>query len=274
MYRFLYKNQWMTLEELEKESPKMVEMIRKICEAEKIKIPKIGMIPDDNPNAFTYGSGPWNARIIITHGIIKFLSDDEQSAVVAHELGHIANRDFIVMTIASTLLQILYEVYYYTNKQKSGDSDKKGKLAIIGMVAFVFYWIGSYILLYLSRVREYAADAFSAKYTDANFLADALIKIAMGILSVEGDARLVKSTRYIGIAGDAVSKQLGLVYKNCEKSGSFELLARSLLFDLKSPWAFLAELSSTHPLSGKRIGALMKQTSTPKYDLTGVEQRF
>lgn len=77
MYRFLYKNQWMTLEELEKESPKMVEMIRKICEAEKIKIPKIGMIPDDNPNAFTYGSGPWNARIIITHGIIKFLSDDE-----------------------------------------------------------------------------------------------------------------------------------------------------------------------------------------------------
>ena len=118
MYRFFYKNQWTTLEELAVESPKTVEIIRKICEAEKIKLPKIGIIPDDNPNAFTYGSGPWNVRIIITRGIIRFLSDEERSSVVAHELGHIANRDFIIMTIASTLLQILYEIYYYTNKQK------------------------------------------------------------------------------------------------------------------------------------------------------------
>lgn len=142
------------------------------------------------------------------------------------------------------------------------------------MVAYLFYWMGSYILLYLSRVREYAADAFSAKYTDANLLADALIKIALGILSTPSDTRLVKSTCYIGIAGDAVSKQLGLVYKNSEKARSFELLGRSLLFDLKSPWAFLSELSSTHPLSGKRINALMKQTVTPKYDLTHLEERI
>ena len=178
------------------------------------------------------------------------------------------------MTIASTLLQILYEIYYYTNKQKKWNSDNRSKLAIVGLIALIFYWLGSYILLYLSRVREYAADAFSAKYTDANLLADALIKIAMGILSTPGDARLVKSTRYIGVAWDAVSKQLGLVYKNCEKSGSFELLGRSLLFDLKSPWAFLAELSSTHPLSGKRIGALMKQTLAPKYDLASIEAKL
>ncbi|MCA9377850.1 M48 family metalloprotease [Candidatus Peregrinibacteria bacterium] len=71
---------------------------------------------------------------------------------------------------------------------------------MVGLIALIFYWLGSYILLYLSRVREYAADAFSAKYTDANLLADALIKIAMGILSTPGDARLVKSTRYIGVA--------------------------------------------------------------------------
>ena len=52
------------------------------------------------------------------------------------------------------------------------------------------------------------------------------------------------------------------------------MLGRALLFDLKSPWAWLAELSSTHPLSGKRIDALMKQTTAPKYDLKSIEERI
>lgn len=118
MYRWFYKVQWKTLDELAVESPKTVELIKKVCTDYRIKTPKLGMIPDENPTAFTYGSGKWNARIVISHGIITYLDDEERAAVYAHELGHIKNNDFIVMTIASTLLQILYEIYVVLGKSK------------------------------------------------------------------------------------------------------------------------------------------------------------
>ena len=99
------------LDELALESPKTVEIIKKICTENNIKTPKFWMIPDENPTAFTYWSGKWNARIVISHWIITHLIDEERASVYAHEFGHIKNNDFIIMTIASTLLQILYEVY-------------------------------------------------------------------------------------------------------------------------------------------------------------------
>lgn len=61
---------------------------------------------------------------------------------------------------------------------------------------------------------------------------------------------------------------------NCEKAGDFAPLAKSFLFDLKSPWAWVAEFSSTHPLTGKRIKALMKFTNNPLYDIESIEQKI
>ena len=129
----------------------------------RFKAPKIGFIPDRNPTAFTYGLLRSNARIVVTQGIFEFLSEDEQRAVVAHELGHIVNRDFILMTMAGMLVQILYQIYaafapLAALKLEQG----RQKLADVGLVALVGYYIGIYLLLYLSRTREYLADAFSA----------------------------------------------------------------------------------------------------------------
>ena len=97
--------------------------------------PRIGFIPDRNPTAFTYGLLRSNARIVVTQGIFEFLSEDEQRAVVAHELGHIVNRDFILMTMAGMLVQILYQVYAALARSSGGSSDKKGKGAMIGLAA-------------------------------------------------------------------------------------------------------------------------------------------
>ncbi len=74
------------------------------------------------------------------------------------------------------------------------------------IIAYVFYIVGNYALLYLSRIREYFADEFSAKHTDANALAQALVKIALGILATPENNRLVESTRHIGIASVAMSE--------------------------------------------------------------------
>ena len=74
------------------------------------------------------------------------------------------------------------------------------------IIAYIFYVIGNYALLYLSRVREYFADKFSAEHTDPNDLAQALIKIALGILATPENNRLVESTKHIGIANVAMSE--------------------------------------------------------------------
>ncbi|MBK5199518.1 MAG: M48 family metalloprotease [Methyloceanibacter sp.] len=138
------------------------QLIHQVADEYRFTAPRIGFIPDRNPTAFTYGLLRSNARIVVTQGIFEFLSEDEQRAVVAHELGHIVNRDFILMTMAGMLVQILYQVYAALMRSSGGSSDKKGKGAIIGLAALLCYYIGIYLLLYLSRTREYLADAFSA----------------------------------------------------------------------------------------------------------------
>ena len=123
---------------------------------------------------------------MVTQGIFEFLSEEEQRAVVAHELGHIVNRDFILMTMAGMLVQILYQLYaVFARSQRSSSSKEGNKLAVIGIVALVGYYIGIYLLLYLSRTREYLADAFSASRVEPRHLASALVKIAYGIVAVE-----------------------------------------------------------------------------------------
>lgn len=86
--------------------------------------PRIGFHPDRNPTAFTYGLLRSNARIVVTQGIFEFLTEEEQRAVVAHELGHIVNRDFILMTMAGMLVQILYQIYaVFARSQRSGSKE-------------------------------------------------------------------------------------------------------------------------------------------------------
>ncbi len=182
-------------------------MIRAVCEQYGFTLPKIGIIPDKNPNAFTYGSIRSNSRIVVTEGIFAFLNEGERAAVYGHELGHIRNNDFIIMTIASTLLQVVYEIYYFSKELSKKRGGKKGNpFAMIALVAYIFYIVGNYTLLYLSRIREYFADAFSAEHTDPNHLAEALVKIALGILATPENNRLVESTRHIGIASTAISQ--------------------------------------------------------------------
>lgn len=276
IYRILYKIKFYKKDEFASISPEMMEYISSVCFANNIKFPKIGVIDDDNPTAFTYGSLPSNARLVFSKGIFTYLNQGEVEAVVAHEIGHIVHYDFLVMTIANTMAQILYELYAIFTKSKKGNRDNKNLLAIVGIISYVFYIIATYVLLFLSRTREYYADEFSAKTTGRpKDLSSALIKIAYGMVTLESDVksrRLLESTRAMGIMDPHSAKGVGVISKiSGQDSGQ---IGQVLAYDFVSPWATISELSSTHPLTGKRIQKLdeiSEQLGQEKaYDIEGI----
>ncbi len=277
MYRWFYKIEFYDYEQVKDKAP--VAFLKKVCDEHNMRVPKIGIINDKNPTAFTYGSAAFNARIVFTEGLFDFLDEKELEAVAAHELGHIVNHDFIIMAIAATLLQVLYEMFVIFTRSRSGGGaaipfgrrgekrDSSGYLVIIGLVSYLFYWLGTYIVLFLSRTREYYADEFSAKTTgDPNMLSSALIKIAYGIAAApdtDKTAHLLNNTRAQGIFDFKAAKEVALVYENSQTDKG--LLERAFLFDLVNPWAFFFELKSTHPLVGKRIRRLCSLTKSPAF---------
>lgn len=282
VYRWLYDLEWVTLEEFRQRSNASAAVIEEVTADYGYGTPKLGIIPDRNPNAFTYGSGRFNARVVVTDGCFEFLSDDELSSVVAHEMGHITSRDFITMTLANTLVQMLYLVAIYSWRfaaAGNSSSSKKGNAAVIlygvAIASYILWFFGEYIVLYLSRVREYAADNFAARYTHPDLLSNALVKIAYGIVMSEANPELSKATRNIGIMDINDSTEEGLIYHNIhDEDGARDLLLRSFLFDLKNPWAKVLELKSTHPLTGKRVKELSTLPGATEFDFTDIESRF
>lgn len=263
--KLFYKVRWVTFEEFSNAHREVADFIKEVCEKNKIRIPKLRIIEDLNPTAYCYGSYPNNSRVVISEGIFKYLDIEEQKAVVGHELGHIVNKDFIIMTIAVTLLQVLYEVYYNFLRRRryrrSSSGSKKGDITpLIGAISYVLYIIGSYLVLYLSRTREYLADRFSALHTNnPDALSMALVKIAYGIaveVDSESTQRLLASTRAMGIYDFKAAHSIGTAFKlvmNKDKTQISRDLSKVFLFDIFSPWALVSEINSTHPLTGKRI---------------------
>lgn len=257
--RWLYQTRWVEINEVENLSPETASVIRRICEQKKLKTPRLGIIDDQNPTAFTYGSLPNSARLVVSQGLFTYLDDDEVATVYAHELGHIVHWDFAVMTVASTLVQICYLVYITARRLGRGGSSKARDAAqTAALVAYIFYLIGTYLLLYLSRTREYFADHFAAETTgNPNGLSRALVKIAYGIVE-EGSrakepSRLIEGTRALGIYDAKAAATTGTAYRIASEP---EKIGRVFLWDMFNPWGWWMELNSTHPLTGKRVRAL------------------
>ncbi len=257
---WLYHTRWVKIEEIERLSPESARVIQRICSLKKIKQPRLGIIDDNNPTAFTYGALPDSARLVVSAGLFKYLDDDEAATVYAHELGHIVHWDFAVMTVASTLVQITYLLYVTIREigKKVNDERVENAAMITAFIAYGFYIVGTYLLLYLSRTREYFADHFAAEQTgNPNALSRSLVKIAYGIVQEteksKEPSRLMQGTRALGIYDAKAAASTGTAY---QISSAPEKVGRLFLWDLFNPWGWWMELNSTHPLTGKRVRAL------------------
>lgn len=255
MQRFFYKT------DFEAQLPPYLErFIRETCEEHGVAYPKIGIIYDGAPNAFTYGRTKRDARIVLTQGIFNLLDEEEIEAVVAHEIGHIVHYDMALMTMIQVVPMMLYLVYSALTTNDSSSKDNNAG-AIVGLCAFVLYIITQYIILWLSRVREYYADEFSAQITrNPNALSEALINIGFG-LSTHPKAENAKvsasGSSTLGIFDSKNSKSMVV---SCYNNGAIDKgrIKSAMKWELWNTWAFWYELGSTHPLTSKRIFRLGK----------------
>jgi heat shock protein HtpX len=170
--------------------PELYRMVENLAIQTGIKTPQVYVIEDESMNAFATGFSPDKAAVTVTTGILTHLDASELQAVLAHEFGHILNRDIRVMLIAITLVGILQLAadlilrgMWYSGRSRSSNDRKNGGGGII-LLAILLVWIigfigGTLVQLGISRKREFLADAESAALTrNPLSLASALRKIS------------------------------------------------------------------------------------------------
>lgn len=165
----------------EKEEPELHRMVTELAREAGIPKPKVGISQISVPNAFAFGRTRHDARICVTEGIRKLLDKNELRAVIGHEISHIKHRDMAVITALSLVPSICYYIAMSLmwSSMFRGRRDNSGYLVLIGLGAFVFYFITNLLVLYGSRIREYYADEGSVQLGNKpHYLASALYRLA------------------------------------------------------------------------------------------------
>jgi heat shock protein HtpX len=174
----IYRAQRVTREQL----PRAYQAVERLAAKDGIPMPKIYVIPTDSPNAFATGRNPQHASVAVTHGILALLTDEELEGVLAHELGHVKNRDILTSSIAATLagaITLIARMGYWASLFGGGrgSRDRNGGLSALLML-IVAPIAATLIQLAISRSREYEADATGAHTTGNPYaLASALQKL-------------------------------------------------------------------------------------------------
>jgi heat shock protein HtpX len=167
------------------EAPALHDMVERLCAMADLPKPRVAIMDTPVPNAFATGRSPKHAAVAVTTGLLERLEPKEVEGVLAHELSHIANRDVLVMTVASffaMLAAMLTRFGLYANMFGGGDRrDNNGPpiWLIVMLVSIVVYALSYILIRMISRYREYSADRGSALITGApEYLMSALQKIA------------------------------------------------------------------------------------------------
>ena len=248
------------------ENPWLEGIVKEQVDKIGLPMPRLATVPNDTPNAFTFGRTTSSATLAVHEGLLRQLNENEIRGVLAHELGHIKHKDYIVMTILSTLPLIAYLIAQITLRAgmysggRRNNKDNSGvALLAIGAVSFAVYFITFLIVMRLSRLREHYADAFSAYVTGSpRSLSSALTKITYG-LSIAPKAPEGARAFYIEDPGTAKQE----VQQIIEKKNQYDLdrdgvldereLYLAMENESKSTWAQMNSLFATHPTTFKRI---------------------
>jgi heat shock protein HtpX len=162
----------------ETEAPELHNMVGELAQKAGIRKPRIGIAKMNIPNAFAFGRWGKDGRVCVTEPLMKLLNRGELKAVLGHEISHLKNRDVATITMLSVIPMILwYVAWSFMFSRRS----ERGNTAMIGIVAFLLYFITNMLVLYASRIREYYADLGSVKLGNTpHDMASALYKLVYG----------------------------------------------------------------------------------------------
>jgi Zn-dependent protease with chaperone function len=258
------------------------DIVARRCRDAGIPLVTLGIVDDGNPNAFTFGRTPRDARMWVTRGLLERLDERELDAVVTHEVGHVKHWDFAVMTVAAVIPMVLYLTFLVAR------GSDRGEARAVALGAYLAYMASQFTLLALARARETAADHWSCECTgDGDALASALVKVAYGMgqeaaarkeeahaLVAQGRAglrdpnamaarkeaarlaartRRAQSMRAMGIFEPRAAEAMQAAFA---QGIDPERALAAMRWDVVNPWGRTLEKLSSHPLVARRIQAL------------------
>lgn len=242
------------------DNPKLYQMVESLAMTANIPMPRIGIAQIPIPNAFAFGRSIKDGRVCVTQEILQLLKDDELRAVLGHELSHLKNRDVLTITLLSVIPMVMYRIawhFLFYGRRRDG---RGANTVLIGLAAFIFYFITNLLVLYASRIREYFADKGSILLGNSpSSLASALYKL------VYGSARMGKETLketeglkafFINDPSRALNEIRELKQLDLDRSGTIDVQELEILRNKKVSLNFgdrMLELLSTHPNMLKRI---------------------
>jgi heat shock protein HtpX len=159
---------------------RLAPLVNSLCQRMGLPMPKLWLLPEDSPNAFATGRNPAHASVAVTAGLLRLMDNRELDGVLAHELGHVKNRDILICSVAGTIaaaITMMARMAFFFGGRRD-DEDEGG-----GVVGMLFMLIlapiaAMLIQMAVSRTREYSADAAAAQSTGTPFgLISALEKL-------------------------------------------------------------------------------------------------
>ena len=182
----------------ESEAPRLYQIVRELTTRADLPMPRLYMIPQDQPNAFATGRSPKHSAVAVTRGITRLLSEDELRGVLAHELAHVRNRDILTTSVASAIggaiTYLGYMLLWF------GGEDDESPLGLIASLALVILApiAATIIQLAISRQREYSADATGAEISgNPESLASALLRLEEGAKAIPMQVNQAAEPLYI-----------------------------------------------------------------------------
>lgn len=218
----------------EYDSPDIFNIVRELSHRAGLPVPKIYRIPSDQPNAFATGRNPEHAAVAVTDGIVKILDREELAGVLAHELGHVKNRDILIGTIAATIagaISMLANMAQFSMLFGGRDNERGGHPALMIIMMILAPIAAMLVQMAVSRTREYKADQTAAELIGTPApLANALSKLDQFSKKIPMEAE--PATAHMFIVSPLAGKDF-------------------------------ASLFSTHPPIEKRIATLMALSVEP-----------
>lgn len=254
----------------EQTNPWLYGVVMDLARQAEVKGPRAIWVNDDPaPNAFVFGRTVASSEMVITKGLLEKLNKDEIRAVVAHEIGHLRHKDVVVMTLVSAVPVMAYIVarvgFEFLTHSRGGSGKGKGQALLIALViaivSYLIYLITQMLVLYLSRTREYYADAYSGAATrDPYQLSSALTKISYGLslahaTSEPSGLRAFMIGDPVRAAGDYEKLEKKMADYDLDHDGQIDNaeLAKAAAAERRGHWRRANELFATHPPTYARI---------------------